>query len=530
MTHALLGALFVFVISMGGMARAQEAPDDPELGQRLGEVVDGATLGQFWGTVVVRVGGRDVLRRGYGLEGPSLEPIDPGVSLFDVGSVSKSLTGATVLAMVEDGDLSLETTLGEVFVGEDLGVFGDTTIDELLGHRWGLRDPGAAMRGADFSRREAMTDVLRFAVRDGERGSFAYSNFGYFVLGSVIEVRSGVPFEDAVRARVIEGAGLLACGFVGDGSIPGGRATLRVSAPWSGSGRGRASSDVFGYPWNWGQRGATGVVMTGDDAARWIEAVVGDGTGVGNELLGEASRGAMLLPGAGGYGLGVYVSSEGDGVSRVWHGGATGGYRCVVSHYPEGADGEGVTIVVLTNERWQAEDIERRLARVVVPPEPRASRAGVYLFKYEPVDGVVEIEGGLSWSVMPSYRGRGADGVAIVEDRPTIVTVDAGASMWNTMVMLDPAEALALAEGAERAAEQVGRGPGMSMRVDVAGLTLSETKHVQLSPGSVWTIGVEDGTIVARLTDKETGGAHAVVRMGTDEARDLAAALREASR
>ena len=513
----------LIVVLIGWLASGGLAAAGPGLSERLSIEIDRYALGQFWGAVVVRVGGEDVLRRGYGFEGRSLAPIDPGVSLFDVGSVAKSVTAVTVLGMGEDGLIGLEETLGEVFPGRDLGVFGGTSVGALLGHRWGLRDPGGAMRGADFSTSEGLLDVLRSAIRDGEAGVFSYSNFGYFVLAAAIRERSGMGFEDAARKWALGPAGLERAGFVGDGSVEGGRATARVSS------RGGARSDVFGYPWNWGQRGATGVVMTADDAARWIERSVDPGSG----LLGPASRAAMLSGGAGGYGLGWYVEEDADGLVKVSHGGATGGYRCEVAHWPGTKDGAGVgggvTIVVLTNERWDAGEVVRRLARVVAPAPSKPSRAGVYLYRYEPAGGVIEAEGGLSWLVMPSYRGRGTDGEPIVEDRPTVVTVDSGVSMWTTMVMLDPEDALALADAAETAAgraREAGGPDGMRMRFDVRGVELDGYKSVQLAAGSAWSIADEDGAVVARLTDAISGRVFVTARMSADEARSLAASLR----
>lgn len=445
------------------------------------------------------------------MEGAGEEPlrgIDPGVSLFDVGSVAKSVTAAAVLKLVEEGAVSLETTLAEVFPEDDAGAFGGVTVGELLGHRLGVHDgyvAGAA--GAQDEPGRWLQGLRDSAEGRGEK-VFSYSNISYFLLAGVIEARGGGAFEEVVRTRAMGPAGLGRSGFVGDGEVEGARATARVSS------RG-AATDTFGYAWHWGQRGATGVVMTADDAARWVEAAWSPG------LLGEASRAAMFDAGDAGYGMGWFVETDDGGVRGIGHGGATGGYQCVVAHYPRAADGAGVTIVVLTNERWDPAALERELARVAAPAPAKPSKAGVYLWPYEVGEGVVELSEGLGWRVMPEYRGND-NGRPVVDPRPTVVITE-GRSMWPVMVIMDRDEAAALREAALAAVAEVAQQPGatdvpwaggMRLRIDVSGLTLSGSKHWQLAPGSGWTVEAGEGVVIAKLVDKETGRVLATVRMG----------------
>ncbi len=493
------------VAVVGGCSLCASGAPDGGLEERLGTVVDRAHLGRFWGAVVVRVGGKDVLRRGYGFEGPGLAPIDAGVSLFDVGSVSKSLTAAAALAMADEGLLTTETTLAEVFPGEDAGGFAGVTVADLLGHRLGVPDSRIAAHGAGSDERARWVRALGATPVETRSDAFSYSNVCYFLLAAVIEARAGEPFEEAVRARVIERAGLARAGFVGDGAVAGGRATARVDAH-----RGLAA-DTFAYPWNWGQRGATGVVMTADDAARWAEFAWADG------LLGGAVRAGR----AAGYAAGWSVQTEGEGVWRIGHGGTTGGYRCEVAHYPAAADGAGVTVVVMTNGLWDASDLERRLARVVAPEPARPVRGGVFLHKYgADGGGVVEVSGDLAWKVMPGYTGRTLDGKTVVDERPTMALVHD--RFWPVLVTMDHAEAEALLAALTRAIGEVMAHPdarstpfasGMRLRMDASGLPLGEGRSYQLSPGSRWTVAAEGVRVVARLVDEATGRVLATVDM-----------------
>lgn len=476
--------------------------DGPGLGERLAAVVDRAHLGQFWGAVVVRVGGEDVLRRGYGFEGPSLAPIDPGVSLFDIGSVSKSLTAGAVLALADEGVLSLSTTLAEVFPDQDTGGFAGVTVADLLGHRLGVPDQHVVPHAGEPDDRARWVRALGATPVAERADGFAYSNLCYLLAAAVIEERAGEPFEEAVRARVMARAGLTRAGFVGDGAVPGGRATARVDT-WRD-----IATDTFAYPWGWNHRGATGVVMTADDAARWVEFAWADG------LLGGAVRAGR----AAGYAAGWSVQTEGEGVWRIGHGGTTGGYRCEVAHYPLGADGAGATVVVMTNGSWDATDLERRLARLLAPA--RSVRGGIHLAKYEAEGGVVELSGDLAWKVMPGYTGRTLDGKTVVDERPTMALVHD--RFWPVLVTMDHAEAEALLAALTRAIGEVMAHPdarstpfasGMRLRMDASGLPLGEGRSYQLSPGSRWTVAAEGVRVVARLVDEATGRVLATVDM-----------------
>ena len=129
---------------------------------------------------------------------------------------------------------------------------------------------------------------------------FEYSNVGYFVLAAVVEQVSGESFEGQTR-EFVNSIGLNGLGFVGDGEVEGRRATTRIVTDRYGRG---SRGSLFAYPWNWGQRGATGVVMSADTAARWFE-MVGNGQWISPELHEE-----MVSPDRSGYGLGVYVDLD----------------------------------------------------------------------------------------------------------------------------------------------------------------------------------------------------------------------------
>lgn len=157
--------------------------------------------------------GRLVFARGYGVADPATgAPVQPD-SLFRIASVSKPVTSAAVMKLVQDGGLSLDL---KVFPYLARGAASDSrlnsiTVRHLLEHSAGwdreiAGDPMfnlsniaramgvASPPDADTILRWMLTQPLQF--NPGAR--HAYSNFGYLVLGQVVAKASGQRYDDYV--------------------------------------------------------------------------------------------------------------------------------------------------------------------------------------------------------------------------------------------------------------------------------------------------------------------------------------------
>ena len=172
--------------------------------------------------------GRLVFAAGYGFaDRERRRPATPA-TLFRIGSLSKPITAAAVLKLVEQGRLGLDDRPFRLL--DDLkpaaGAFldprlYDITVRDLLRHSGGFDraasgDPmfkpteiawamGAAPpAGPSTILRYVFTQPLDFAP--GTR--YAYSNFGYSVLGRVIERVTGRRYRDFVRDNVLAPMGI----------------------------------------------------------------------------------------------------------------------------------------------------------------------------------------------------------------------------------------------------------------------------------------------------------------------------------
>ena len=132
-------------------------------------------------------------------------------TLFRMASNTKPVIGAAVLILQEEGRLSLDDRAAEHLESFDNLRSRDITIRQLLSHASGLRvrpifypfdpDEPPTLLGA----------VARFGAEGPEvepGTSYSYNNAGYNTVGAIIEVASGLPLEDFLRARIYDPLGM----------------------------------------------------------------------------------------------------------------------------------------------------------------------------------------------------------------------------------------------------------------------------------------------------------------------------------
>ena len=172
--------------------------------------------------------GKLLYSRGYGYADHDHKHEVKPDSLFRIASVSKPLTSVAILQLVEHGKLKLDDRIFEVLgldVPKDKSVkFDDrwqkVTIHQVLQHTGGWDrdksfDPmfvnGDVCKEMKVKSPAGQMDIIHYMVRhplDFDPGSkYAYSNFGYCMLGRVVEKVSGKKYEDYVREEVLKPVG-----------------------------------------------------------------------------------------------------------------------------------------------------------------------------------------------------------------------------------------------------------------------------------------------------------------------------------
>jgi CubicO group peptidase (beta-lactamase class C family) len=164
--------------------------------------------------VAVVADGRLVLAKGYGYADLAANrPVDPALTVFDVGSVSKLFTYTAVMQLVEQGRLDLHTDVNDYLTHFQVpDTFAQpVTTAHLLTHTGGFDewDIGAAVR--DATEVLPVCDYLaqRLPPRVRPPGELlVYSNHGTALAGCLVEEISGQPFADYVADHILNPLGM----------------------------------------------------------------------------------------------------------------------------------------------------------------------------------------------------------------------------------------------------------------------------------------------------------------------------------
>lgn len=268
--------------------------------------------------VVVVQGDSTLLSKGYGKE--SSRParlVDPDSTLFNIASVSKLFTVTAAMQLVDRGALSLDGDITRWLGSEVVRGDGPTiTLRHLLTHTSGL--DGAFMRDvvANPSDLIALKDYfVRFPPTRGRLPGqeIRYSNVGMALAGRLVELGSGMPFDDYVERHVLQPLQMHRSTFRQPPAQP---LKSRIATHGSGS----VPDVLLLSP-------AGAMVSTASDMGRFMRAHLSDGTLGGVRILAPARARQMrqtqwrpsdVTPGVG---LGFFASDLG-GVPGVFHTGA----------------------------------------------------------------------------------------------------------------------------------------------------------------------------------------------------------------
>lgn len=307
--------------------------------------------------VAVIQAGRVVKLKGYGVA--SLEfgvPVTVDTA-FEIGSVSKQMTAAGIMLLVEDGKVSLDEKISKYLPGTP-EAWKDVTVRHLLTHTSGVKSYSSLDGFALLKRLKVEAFIkqlapypLEFPV--GERN--IYSNSGFTLLAYIIESASGRPYSEFMQERIFRPLGMTKTTDRDPQFIVKNRAT---GYEWNGSryeGRDWDLTDL---------KGAGSIVSTISDMVKWNTALNG------SAFLKPSSKAEMwkqftfnngtLSP----YGFGWRISDI-RGHKLIGHTGQTSGFGAANFRYAS----KNLTVVVLTNlgESGMGSLIATGIAKLYIP-------------------------------------------------------------------------------------------------------------------------------------------------------------------
>ena len=269
---------------------------------------------------------------------------------FRLASVSKVLTGAALMRLVEQGAVDLDAPISRY--RPDLPPHHrDTTLRQLASHQGGIRhyiarDYDTAAPGGPIDARTYATTEDRLAIfihdplisAPGE--AVHYSSFGFVLLGAVLESATGKAFPKILAEEVTRPLALNSIAPEVRGAAVAGRVCdYQPVYP--------ALTDIVRCPqinpaYKWP---AGGLLGAAPDVVRFCGALTRSG------YLSPESRAALFMvnpartAGGGEFGVAWDIDHDASGRRRAWHAGSMVGGRSVVMLLPD----EALAVAVLTN-------------------------------------------------------------------------------------------------------------------------------------------------------------------------------------
>lgn len=291
----------------------------------------------------------------------------PADASFEIGSVTKQFTAASILQLVERGEIDLNADVRDYLPDFDTGVY-QVPVFRLLDHTSGIKGytemPVFGEIVRDPLPRDTLVSLVELEPFDFEPGyALIYNNSAYFLLGLMIEKVTGQDYATYIEENLFEPAGMDDSYYCDSRQVVKGRAHGYDAL---GEGQlGRAGYLDHRWPY-----AAGSLCSTVGDLVAWNQALHG------GHLLSPESYEALItpVPLEDGtpirYAKGLAVH-ELRGHKVISHGGGINGFLSAASYHPE-AD---LIVIVLQNSTGASpEELAMALVeRVLAPAESPAA-------------------------------------------------------------------------------------------------------------------------------------------------------------
>ncbi len=287
---------------------------------------------------------------GYGLTGGVGSPPVSSETLFQAGSVSKSIAALGALRLVEGGKLSLDTdvnaTLTSWHVPEnEFTKESKVTLRRILSHCAGLTVHGFG----GYAVGETVPSLVQ--VLDGAGNSepirvntvpgatWRYSGGGYTVMQQMVIDVTGEPFPKFMKENVLDPLGMRSSSY--EQPMPKEREAMAATGHTA---PGRAVPGRWHvYP----ELAAAGLWTTPSDLARYVIGLQQAYAGRSHPVISEKMTREMLTIQKADDGLGVFIAGEGA-TRRFTHNGRDEGFDALMVGYVE--RGQGAVVMINANE------------------------------------------------------------------------------------------------------------------------------------------------------------------------------------
>jgi CubicO group peptidase (beta-lactamase class C family) len=341
--------LLLITFGLAGLAYA-DAVDDLVRARMQERNIPGAAVAVIKDGKVVKI-------KGYGLASIEFNAPVTLDTVFEIGSVSKQMTAAGIMLLVQDGKVNLDEKISK-YLPNTPDAWKDVTVRHLLTHTSGIKSY-TSLSGFELSRRVKIDGFIKqlsghpLEFTPGEKN--IYSNSGFNLLAYIIETQSGQPYMDFMRTRIFTPLGMTKTADRDPQFIIPFRANGYEWRIDHYTGRDGSLTDLMG---------AGSIVSTIGDMVKWDAALRG------NKFLTAISKREIWTKfifndgTSSQYGFGWRISDV-RGTRLIGHTGQTAGFGSAIFRYAD----DDTTVIALTNlgESGMGSLIASSVAKVFFP-------------------------------------------------------------------------------------------------------------------------------------------------------------------
>ncbi len=219
---SLILALFCLVGPSLGLSNAKAGQVDPsqapgvlspQMVMRIEHLIETyAEHGWFSGHVLIAHKGEPVFEQSVGWADHAARIPNQADTRFHLGSLMKNLTAVLVFQQVQAGRLALDDRLASFDLEFPSAVANQVSVWHLLSHQSGFPSAFPTDYRADPLAFKSMEEKLSLHRETGlafvPGTEVRYSNYGFIVLGAIVEKVTGEPFDKLLKTHIFEPLGL----------------------------------------------------------------------------------------------------------------------------------------------------------------------------------------------------------------------------------------------------------------------------------------------------------------------------------
>lgn len=328
-------------------------------------------------TILIAKKGKPIYKKSFGKSNLELNSKTSTETVFQIGSITKQFTAVAILMLEEQGKLKLNDQITK-YLPEYPTDGNKITIHNLLNHTSGIRGRTPAsdskLMAIDMTVDELIDYSKKQPLKFNSGQQFSYSNSGYILLGRIIEITSGQPYEDFIEKHIFK--------------------KLKMTNSKYGKNKEIIKNRANGYKFNGNnyinatymsmtiQYAAGSILSTVDDLLKWQNAL-NSNVLISQSNFVKATDGSVLnngqeIP----YGYGWYKRKINNSIV-ITHGGATSGFMSNSIYLKE----ENVYIIALTNcyckKNKDLQKITYQIATLFTKKTPNTSVNQIQLTKHD---------------------------------------------------------------------------------------------------------------------------------------------------